>query len=206
MNGGINGWMQGQSDAKYRITFKHTVYVCHQFPAKKQWSSDFMAAVTFRSNFGAQEEEICHYFHLFPLYLPCSIGVGCLDFRTSLVAQMVKHLSKMRETWVSFLFCFVLFLVFSPKSALSLSSFTIIKRFFSFSSHSAIRVISSTNLWLLFLLPILIPACNSFSLAFLMMCSVYRLNKQGDSRQPCRTPFSILNQTVVPYWVLTVAS
>ena len=31
-----------------------------------------------------------------------------------------------------------------------------------------------------------------------MMWSVYRLNKQGDSRQPCHTPFSILNQSVVP--------
>ena len=29
----------------------------------------------------------------------------------------------------------------------------------------------------MFLLPILIPACNSSSLAFLMMCSAYRLNK-----------------------------
>ena len=36
-----------------------------------------------------------------------------------------------------------------------------------------------------------------------MMCSVYRLNKQGDRRQPCCTPFTILNQSVVPYRVLT---
>ena len=26
--------------------------------------------VTVHSNFGVQEEEICHYFHLFPFYLP----------------------------------------------------------------------------------------------------------------------------------------
>ena len=39
-----------------------------------------------------------------------------------------------------------------------------------------------------------------------MVCSAYRLSKQGGSRQPCRTPFSILNQSVVPYRVLTVAS
>ena len=37
------------------------------------------------------------------------------------------------------------------------------------------------------------------------MCSVYKLNKQGDNKQPC-TPFSILNQSVVLYKVLTVAS
>ena len=47
-----------------------------------------------------------------------------------------------------------------------------------------------------FLLPILIPAYNSSSLAFLMMCSAYRLNKQGDSAQPCHTPFSVLNHRV----------
>ena len=38
-----------------------------------------------------------------------------------------------------------------------------------------------------------------------MMCSACGLNKQGDSRQPCHTPFSILNQLVVLYRVLTVA-
>ena len=55
----------------------------------------------------------------------------------------------------------------------------------------------------MFLLPVLILAGNSSSLAFLMMCSVHRLNKQGDSRQSCHTAFSILNQSVVPYRVLT---
>ena len=58
----------------------------------------------------------------------------------------------------------------------------------------------------MFLTSILIPACSSSSLSFLMMCSAYRLNKQGDSRQPCLTPFSFLNQSVVPNRVLTVAS
>ena len=57
-----------------------------------------------------------------------------------------------------------------------------------------------------FLLPILIPACNSSSLAFIMMCSLYRLSEQGGSRQPCRTPFSVLNESFVLYRVLTVAS
>ena len=39
-----------------------------------------------------------------------------------------------------------------------------------------------------------------------MMCSADRLNKQGDSRQLCRSPFSILNQSVVPYRGLTIVS
>ena len=38
------------------------------------------------------------------------------------------------------------------------------------------------------------------------MCPVYKLNKQGDNRQSFLTPFSILNQSVVPYRVLIVAS
>ena len=100
----------------------------------------------------------------------------------------------------------LVFLILSLQPALSLSSFTLIKRLFS-SSLSAIRVVSSAHLRLLmFLPPILVPACNSPSPAFLMMCSVYRLNRQGDSRQPCCIPFLILNQSVVPYRVLTVAS
>ena len=58
----------------------------------------------------------------------------------------------------------------------------------------------------MFLLIILTPACDSSSTAFLIICSVYRLNKQGDSRQPYRTPFSVLNQSVVPCRVLTAVS
>ena len=83
------------------------------------------------------------------------------------------------------------YIMFSFKPALPLSSFTLIKRLFSSSSLSAIRVVSSAYLGLLlFLLPILIPSCNSSSRACLMMCSVYRLNKQGDSRQCCCILFS----------------
>ena len=88
------------------------------------------------------------------------------------------------------------FLIFSFKLAVSLSSFALIKRLFSCYSLSAIRMNSSTCLMLsMFLLHVLITAYNSSSPAFLMMCSVYRLNKQGYSRQPCPS-FSILNQSV----------
>ena len=98
------------------------------------------------------------------------------------------------------------FLIFSFKLTLSLSSSTLIKRLFSSFSLFAIRVLSSAYLRLLMFLPkIFIPACSSSSLAFLMMCSAYRLNKQDDSRQPCHTPFSILNQSVVLQRLLTVA-
>ena len=47
---------------------------------------------------------------------------------------------------------------------------------------------------------------DSFSSTFHMMYSAYKLNKQDDNIQPCHTPFPILNQSVVPRPVLTVAS
>ena len=89
----------------------------------------------------------------------------------------------------------------------SLSSFTFIKRLFSSSSLSAIRVVSSAYLRLLTVLSAtLIPACASSSPAFLMMYSAYKLNKQGDKIQPWRTPFPIWNQYLVPCPVLNVVS
>ena len=99
------------------------------------------------------------------------------------------------------------FWMLSFKPTFSLSTFTFIKRLFSSSSLSAIRVVSSAYLRLQILLPaILILVCDSSSPVFLMMYSAYKLNKQGDNTQPWRTPFPILNQSVVPCPVPTVAS
>ena len=47
---------------------------------------------------------------------------------------------------------------------------------------------------------------ESPSLAFCVMYSAYKLNNQTDNIQPCCTPFPILNQSVVPCPVLTLAS
>ena len=67
----------------------------------------------------------------------------------------------------------MIFSMLSFKSAFSLSSCTFIKRLFSSSSLSAIRVVSSAYLRLFIFLPaILIPVCDSSSLTFCMMCSV----------------------------------
>ena len=101
----------------------------------------------------------------------------------------------------------LVFWMLSFKPTFSLYSFTFIKRLFSSSSLSAIRVVSSAYLRLLIFLPaILIPACASSSPAFLMMYSANKLNKQGDNIQPWRTPFPVWNQSVVSCPVLTVAS
>ena len=101
----------------------------------------------------------------------------------------------------------LVFWMLSFKTAFSLSSFTFIKRLFSSSSLSAIRVVSSAYLRLLLvLLAVLILACASSSPVFLMMYSAYKLNNQGDDIQPWCTPFPIWNQSVVPCPILTVAS
>ena len=138
-----------------------------------------MAAVTICSDFRAQEEEN-------PSLLP--------DFAL-LFAMKWWDLDAM--ILVSLTFNFML--AFSP------SFITLIKRLFSSFLLSAIQVVSSTYLRLISP-AILTPACNPSSPAFHMMCSVYKLNKQGDNKQPCHTPVSILNQSVVPYRVLMVAS
>ena len=64
--------------------------------------------------------------------------------------------------------------------------------------HFLPEVLSAYLRLLIFLPAIFIPACASSSLAFLMMYSAYKLNKQGDNIQPWRTPFPIWNQSVVP--------
>ena len=138
-----------------------------------------MTAVTIHSAFRAQEEKICHCFHLFPFCLPWSDGADAM---------------------------ISVFLILSFKPAFSCSSFTLLKRLFSSSSLSAIRVVLSAYLRLLiFLLAILIPACASSNPAFHMMYSAYKLNKQGDNIQPWCTPCPVWNQSVFPCLVLTVA-
>ena len=138
-----------------------------------------MAAVTICSDFGVQEKKTCHCFHCFPIHLSWSDGTRCHDL------------------------CFFMLRL---KPALSVSSFTFIKRLFSSSLLSAIRVVSSAYLSLVILLPaILIPVCASSSPAFHMMYSACKVNKQGDNIQPWHTPFPILNQSIVPRLVLIVA-
>ena len=98
----------------------------------------------------------------------------------------------------------LVFWTLSFKPVFLLSFFTLIRKLFSSSSLSAVRVMSSTYLrLLLFLLGILIPAWNSSSLAFHMMYSAYKLNKQGDNIQPYCTPFPVLSQSVVSCNILT---
>ena len=85
----------------------------------------------------------------------------------------------------------LVFWMLSFKPAFSLSTFTFIKWLFS-SSLSAIKMVLSACLRLLIFLPaILISACASSTPAFGVMCSAYKLNKQGDNIQPWCPPFPV---------------
>ena len=141
-----------------------------------------MAAVTNCNDFGAQENKVCHCFHCFPIYFPWNGGTRCNDFSVLKV-----------EFSASF---FTLLIHFH----------SFIKRLFSISLFSVIRVMPSAYLRLLiFLLAVLISTCASASPEFHMIYFTYKLNKQGDNIQPWRA-FTIRNQSVVPCPVLTVAS
>ena len=133
----------------------------------------------------------------------------CSDFRApqkQLVTVSILSLSICHEV-MGLDAMILVFWMLNYKPTFLLSSFTFIKRLFSSSLLSAISMVSSAYLRLLiFLLEILIAACASSSLVFLMMYSAYKLNKQGDNIQPWHTPFPIWNQSVVPCPVLTAAS
>ena len=132
------------------------------------------------SDFGAQEKKMYHCFHFSPFTMKCW-------------DQM---------PWSSFSECWVL-------SQLFHSSLSFLSRDSSSSLLSATRVVSSAYLRLLIFLPaILIPACASFPPTILHdgLFSAYKLNTQGNNIQPWCTPFPVLNQSVVPCPVLTIAS
>ena len=126
-----------------------------------------MATVTISNDFGIQENKTFYCFHFFSIYLPWSYVTVCQDLS---------------------------FLMLSFKPVYSLYLFILIKRFFSSSWLSNIRMISSAYLRLLILLlEILIPAYDSSSPAFHMMFSAYKSNKQGDN---------ILNNNMYYRWYI----
>ena len=51
----------------------------YSFSSKEQISFNFMAAVTICSDFGTQENRVCHCFLCFSTYLPWSDGTKCHD-------------------------------------------------------------------------------------------------------------------------------
>ena len=109
-----------------------------------------MAAVTICSDFGAPKNKVWHCFHCFPIYLPWNDGTRCHDLHFLNVGWALSQLFH---------------------SSLSLSS----SGFFSSSSLSAIRVVSSVYLRLLIFLPaILILVSVSSSPAFFRLAKKRR--------------------------------
>ena len=136
------------------LLFNMLSKICHSFPSKEEASFNFMDAVTIHRDFGAQENKVCHCY-IFPSVCHEVMGLDIMILAFE---------------------CWVLGPVFS------LSSFTFTERPFSSWSLSAIRVVSYAYLRLLIFLPeILIPNYESFSPAFCMMYSAWKLNKQGNS-------------------------
>ena len=147
-------------------------------PRSKHLNS--LAAVAICSDFGAQENKVCHCFHCFPIYLPWSDGTTCHDLK--------------------FFECWVLSQLFHSRLSLSSRGYLVLLRFLHKGDViciSEVIDISPCNL---------IPACASSSPAFHMMYSAYKLIKQDENIQPWCTPFPIWNQSVVPCLILTVAS
>ena len=136
-----------------------------------------MATVTICSNFGAQENKVCHWF---PIYFPWSDGTRCHDLsflNVEFLASFFTLLFHFHQEAFQFLFAFC---------------------------HK-LGVICISRL-LIFLPEILVPVCATFSPAFCMMHSAYKLNKQSDSIQSWHNPFPFWNQSIVPCLVLTVNS
>ena len=160
-----------------------------------------MATVTICRDFGTPQNKVCHCFPI------CQEFPGGL-LRLDPAFAYAKPPSSWPLPWAEFLTLapgthlfamkwwpdamMLVFWKLSFKPTYSLSSFIFIKRLFSSSLLSTMRVVLSAHLRLLIFLPaILIPACASSSPAFPMMFSAYRLNKQGDNIQPWHTPFPI---------------
>ena len=123
-----------------------------------------MAAVTTCGDFRALKNKISHCFHCFPIYLPWSDGVGdgqgglaCCNSWGHKESDMTERLN-----WTELMGPDAMILVLwmlSFKSTFSLSSFTFIKRLFSYSSLSAIGVVSSVYLRLLIFPPAILSQC-----------------------------------------------
>ena len=132
-----------------------------------------MAAVTAHSDFGAQEDKICH----------------CFIFSPSICHEVREQMP-----WSQLFVCWVLSLLFlypvSPSSRGSLVSLCFLPLGWYHQHNWGYWYFSSK--W-----------CFIQSV---ISHDAQKLNKQGDSIQPCHIPFPILNQSALPCPDLTVAS
>ena len=142
-------------------------------------SINFMTAITVHSDFGAQENKICHCFYFVSIYLSWSDGTRCHDLSFLNVQFQASFFT----------------LLFHPHQETPLVPLHFRHKRGVICISEV--VISPSNVD---------PACDLSIPAFLIMYSTYKLNKQSDNIWPCHTPFPIWNQCVVPCPVLTVAA
>ena len=122
----------------------------------EQVSFNFMPTVTIYSDFGAPKIK---------------------SLTVSIVSPSIWHEVMGPDAMI------LVFWMLSFKPAFSLYFFTFIKRLFSSSSLSAIRVVSFEYLTLLLFFPaILIPASDSSGPAFHTICSAYKFNNNNIPR------------------------
>ena len=79
MTTGKTGTLSRQTFAGKVISLLFIMLLRLASSSKKQAFFNFMAAVTICSDFEAQESKVCHCFHYFSIYLPCSDGIGYHD-------------------------------------------------------------------------------------------------------------------------------
>ena len=84
-------WLYRPLLAKWCLCFLICCLSWSQLLLKEQGSFIFMAIVTVHSDFGAQENKICHCFQFSPIYLPWSDGTRCHEFSACWVLSKLFH-------------------------------------------------------------------------------------------------------------------
>ena len=139
-----------------------------------------MTAVTICSDFGAWENKICHRFHFFPIYLPWNDGTRCHDlcFLNIALSQLFHSLLSLSSIGS------LVPLHFLPLEWYHLHMWGC--WYFSWQSWFQL---------------VLQPA------QYFTWCTLHvSYTSMVTGLQPWPSPFPILNQSVVPYPVLTFAS
>ena len=72
-------WLYGLLSAKWYLFFNTLSRYGIAFLPRSKCLLFSLASVIIHSDFGAQENKICHLFHLFPIYLPLSDRTKCRD-------------------------------------------------------------------------------------------------------------------------------
>ena len=117
-----------------------------------------MTAVIICSDFGAPPNKVCHCFHCFPIWLSKVMAPNTMIFGFWMLSLSQLCYSLLSLSW---------------RDSLVLFAFCHIGGVICISD--VINIVPE----------ILIPVCASSCLAFLMMYSAYKLNKQGDNIQLC---------------------